>query len=174
MSRPVTELTLHIPALSELVFRQKMLSDPATMAYNAPWFPPDGCIDFPESVWHEWYTRWIGKEPERFYAYLRRESDGAFVGEVCWHRVPDAEDGRSAWSCSRRTAAKVMGGRGLSCCWIVPSSRTVSPASATRLNPNAPPPTVSIGKRGSGKSTRRTGCSISDLPKRNICTDNGK
>lgn len=92
MSGPVTELTLHIPALSELVFRQKMLSDPATMAYNAPWFPPDGCIDFPESVWHEWYTRWIGKEPERFYAYLRRESDGAFVGEVCWHRVPDAED----------------------------------------------------------------------------------
>ena len=83
-------LSLHVPLLRELGFRQTMLSDPATMSYNAPWFPPDGCIEFPETKWDEWYKRWIGHEPERFYAYLRRNSDGAFVGEICWHRLPNA------------------------------------------------------------------------------------
>ena len=84
-------LSLHVPLPCELGFRQTMLSDPATMAYNAPWFPPDGCIEFPETKWDEWYKRWIGHEPERFYAYLRRTGDGAFVGDVCWHRIPDEE-----------------------------------------------------------------------------------
>lgn len=84
-------LSLHVPLLCELGFRQTMLSDPETMRYNAPWFPPDGCIEFPETRWSEWHARWIGQEPERFYAYLRRNGDGAFVGEVCWHRIPDEE-----------------------------------------------------------------------------------
>ena len=82
-------LTLYIPRREELRFYQNMLSDPATMAYNARWFPPDGCIAFPESEWAAWHEQWIGSEPERFYAYLRRESDGAFVGDVNYHYVPE-------------------------------------------------------------------------------------
>lgn len=84
-------LTLYIPKLAELWFYQRLLADPATMAYNAPWFPPDGCIDFPESEWADWYARWFGQEPERFYAYLRRESDGAFVGDVNFHYSPERD-----------------------------------------------------------------------------------
>lgn len=77
-------LTL-IPASRELMpFRQAMLTDPATMAYNAPWFPPDGTIPFPESDWDEWLADWTDREPERFCGYVAAE-DGTLVGEVCWH-----------------------------------------------------------------------------------------
>lgn len=41
------ELKLYIPKVEELEFYKYLLSDPDTMSYNAPWYPPDGCIDFP-------------------------------------------------------------------------------------------------------------------------------
>lgn len=75
-------IKLYIPGRKDLWFREKMLSDPDTMSYNAPWFPPNGCIGFPESSWDMWYEEWIGKEPERFYAYLCHTDDDTFIGEV--------------------------------------------------------------------------------------------
>ena len=86
-------LKLHVPAPSELGFRQRLMADPATMAYNrgcAPWdgcHPETGCIDFPESDWPEWYDYFIGNEPERWYAYIVRGDDGARLGEVNVHRA---------------------------------------------------------------------------------------
>ena len=85
------ELSLYLPALGELGFYQKMLADPTTMSYNAPWFPPDGCIEFPRERWLEWYGRMFGQEPLRFYAYLRRIEDGVFVGGVNDHRSPERD-----------------------------------------------------------------------------------
>ncbi len=82
-------LGLYIPKPEDGWFYCKMLSDPATMAYNAPWFPPDGCIPKPEEEWKRIGKDWIGAEPERFYAYLKRVSDGAFVGDVCFHYTPE-------------------------------------------------------------------------------------
>ena len=82
------ELRLYIPRPKDGWFHSKMLSDPATMAYNAPWFPPDGCIPDPEAEWSDLQARWIGHAPERFYAFLQRVSDGAFVGDVNYHRHP--------------------------------------------------------------------------------------
>ncbi|MBO4848490.1 MAG: GNAT family N-acetyltransferase [Clostridia bacterium] len=87
----VSELKLHIPTLDELWFYQSMLSDPATMSYNAKWFPPDGCIPFPKGRWAEWHKAWTGNEPERFYAYLQRISDGVFVGDVNYHYDKDSD-----------------------------------------------------------------------------------
>ena len=84
-------LTLHIPRRDELWFRQALLADPATMAYNALWFPPNGCLPFPKPAWESWYEAWIGHAPERFYAYLQRLSDGIFVGEVNYRRSPDPD-----------------------------------------------------------------------------------
>jgi len=85
----MNRLSLHTPALSELWYRQRMMSDPGTMSYNAGYdlgidgyHPDTGCIDFQEEKWEAWYGRFIGREPERFYAYIVREKDGAFVGEV--------------------------------------------------------------------------------------------
>lgn len=87
-NRRTDRLTLHLPRRDELWFRQALLSDPATMAYNAPWYPPDGCVDFPEAEWDDFFDGWTDCGPDRFYAYLRRISDGAFVGEVDYHRAP--------------------------------------------------------------------------------------
>lgn len=71
-------------SLAEMPFRQAMLSDPATMAYNAPWAPPDGCIAFPPERWAAWLERWTGRAPERFCAYLLTPQ-GQPVGEISWH-----------------------------------------------------------------------------------------
>ena len=79
------ELSLYIPHFDELGPYRRMLADPATMAYNAPWFPPDGCITLTEAEWEEWYAKWIGQAPARFFAFLLRQADGAFVGTVNHH-----------------------------------------------------------------------------------------
>ena len=90
------ELKLYVPKLTDLWFRQQMMADPATMSYNAHWnvsydgyHPDTGCIDFPGEAWAGWYDQWIGQEPERFYAYITRCSDGAWLGEVCYHHTPE-------------------------------------------------------------------------------------
>ena len=82
------ELKLYIPQLEELGYYKSQLSDPLTMSYNAPWFPPDGCIDFPREEWDAWYSQWIGQEPKRFFAYLQKVSDGSFIGYVNFHYNP--------------------------------------------------------------------------------------
>ena len=82
-------LRLYIPRPEDGWFYVKMMTDPATMAYNAPWFPPDGCIPDPESEWEDLLSDWIGHEPERFYAFLQRVSDGEFVGDVNYHVSAD-------------------------------------------------------------------------------------
>ncbi len=89
-------LELYIPKQEELWFYQKMLSDPATMSYNANWdvsyqgyHRDTGCIDFPKSEWADWYRRMIGNEPWQFYAYIRRKADGVWIGDVCFHHTPE-------------------------------------------------------------------------------------
>ncbi len=89
------QVEFYIPKLEDLWFYQKMMSDPATMSYNANWdvdydgyHKDTGCIDFPESEWKDWYERMIGREPERFYAYIKRCSDGAWIGDVNFHYTP--------------------------------------------------------------------------------------
>ena len=83
------DLRLYVPRPEDGWFYLKMMSDPATMAYNAPWFPPDGCIPDAGEEWGRLQESWIGHEPQRFYAYLQRKSDGAFVGDVNYHYNPD-------------------------------------------------------------------------------------
>ncbi len=85
----MSRLEMHVPKLEELWFRQKLLADPASMSYNkgyelgfAGYHNDTGCIDFPEEDWPGWYARWIGTEPQRFYAYLREKETGTFLGEV--------------------------------------------------------------------------------------------
>lgn len=80
-------LELYKPRIEDLWFRQALLSDPETMAYNRAW---GGTIAFPETAWAKWHAHWLGAPAgERFYRYLR---DGdAFVGEIAWHR--DAAQG---------------------------------------------------------------------------------
>ncbi len=77
-------LTLHVPTFEELWFRQRMLEDPETMAYNHAW---GGIIPWPRERWTAWYEYWlIHPEGKRFYRYLRDEDTGNFVGEIAYHR----------------------------------------------------------------------------------------
>lgn len=86
-------LALHIPAMQEMWYRQQLLEDPETMSYNRGYAPfkgydsKTGCIAFPKEAWQEWYEYFIGCEPERFYAYIVRLDDGAFLGEVNVHKA---------------------------------------------------------------------------------------
>ncbi len=77
------KLVLYAPALSDLWFRQRMLEDPETMAYNRAW---GGTIPWPRERWASWYEHWIVRtEGKRFYRYLQDENTGDFVGEIAYH-----------------------------------------------------------------------------------------
>lgn len=109
---------LHIPSLDELRYRQKIMQDPATMAYNRGYDidSPDydretGCILFPCKEWAEWYDYFVGREPERFYAYIVRDADSAFIGEVNLHR-----SGCGLWHEMGIVIEARYRGHGYSCC----------------------------------------------------------
>ena len=86
-----SNISLHVPTLEELWYRQKLLSDADTMSYNKGYDlnfdgydNETGCIDFPKEDWQGWYDYFIGREPERYYAYI--VVDGEFIGEVNVHK----------------------------------------------------------------------------------------
>ena len=92
----MNRLDLYIPTIEQLDYRQRIMSDPATMSYNKGYdldfdgyHADTGCIDFPESEWQDWYEWFIGQEPERFYAYILCNEDNAFIGEVNLHKTCD-------------------------------------------------------------------------------------
>lgn len=75
-------IRFHKPLLEELRFRQQLLSDEQTMAYNDRW---GGAVGFPQDRWADWYSRWVEHPDRRFYAYLYSEEEKAFVGEAAYH-----------------------------------------------------------------------------------------
>lgn len=97
------KLILYRPRLEELDFRQALLADPETMAYNRAY---GGAIDFPRERWADWHARWLEDGAgERFYRYLCRESDGKPVGEAAYRY--DSEFGDSV--CDVLVAARYRG-----------------------------------------------------------------
>ena len=63
-------VTLHMPGVREMDYRQKLLAQPETMSYNAGldleaegYDPATGCIDFPMSDWRYWRDVWLWREP---------------------------------------------------------------------------------------------------------------
>lgn len=85
-----SDISLHVPTLEELWYRQKLLGDADTMSYNKGYDlnfdgydNETGCIDFPKEDWQGWYDYFIGRAPERYYAYI--VANGEFIGEVNVH-----------------------------------------------------------------------------------------
>ena len=114
------KLELYIPKLEDLWFYQQMTSDPETMSYNAGWdvdyagyHRDTGCIDHPDEVLPDWYDRWIGNEPDCFYAYIKRSLDGAWIGDVCFHYIHNdfaaARNEIAAWETHRKAGFKELG-----------------------------------------------------------------
>lgn len=80
-------IAVYEPEYRELWFRQQLLADEATMAYNHAW---GGTLAFPEERWQSWYDRWVrNPEGRRYYRYLKNEA-GDFVGEIAYHYDDDA------------------------------------------------------------------------------------
>lgn len=97
------KLVLYRPRLEELEFRQRLLADPQTMAYNHAY---GGTIDFPRERWADWYARWVEDGMgERFYRYLYQEDSGQFVGEAAYR----FDDGYGEYVCDVLVAAQYRG-----------------------------------------------------------------
>ena len=70
-----------IPTIEDLWFRERLMADEETMAYNHAW---GGTIPFPKEQWKEWYDYWIvNNENRRYYRFLK--NDNEFVGEIAYH-----------------------------------------------------------------------------------------
>ncbi len=92
-----------LPGPAELSFRQALLADPATMAYNHAY---GGCIAFPPEVWADWYARWTARNDENhFYRYLADPVTGEFVGEAAYHY----DEARGIWLADVIVAAEKRG-----------------------------------------------------------------
>ena len=83
---------LHVPTAQELWFREKCMSDPKTMEYNAGYdvsyegyHRDTGCIDFPEYKWQEWADTKL-TNPNFFYAYILDQTTGDFVGYLNFNK----------------------------------------------------------------------------------------
>lgn len=73
---------LVIPKLEDMWFREKLIGDEETMAYNKKW---GGTIAFPENKWENWYARWVENPGnKKFYRYILNE-ENVFVGEAAYH-----------------------------------------------------------------------------------------
>lgn len=152
-------------SLAEMPFRQALLSDPATMAYNAPWAPPTGCLDFPATKWAPWLERWTNQAPERFCAYL------VFPGKAS-RLVKSAGTTtarKSARSSMRPTVARDMAWRGFGYWRRWPSVTRKYPVCATILRPAASLPCASIKRPGLKLPEKRTDCSLCVCPVNNGC-----
>lgn len=95
---PMKRITLHVPRLSEMKYRQRLLAQPETMGYNRgrdlgvdAYDPETGCIDFPRSDWRYWRQVWLLNEPDFYSAYLLNEEEGCFVGEACYFYDAEAQ-----------------------------------------------------------------------------------
>ena len=91
-------VSLHQPRLTEMEYRQALLSQPETMAYNRDrdleaesYHRDTGCIDFPRADWRYWRQVWLLNEPDFFSAYIRDNEKNCFVGEVCYFYDAEAQ-----------------------------------------------------------------------------------
>ena len=87
-------IQLHKPTLEELWFREKCMSDPKTMKYNAGYdlnyngyHRDTGCIDFPKENWQKWYNTKMNNS-NFFYAYIVDCKTKNFVGYVNFNKDP--------------------------------------------------------------------------------------
>ena len=75
-------LKLIKPEIGQLEYRQKLIADSDTMAYNAKW---GGTIDFPPEKWGKWHERCLNDANDKqFYRYIYSEEENCFVGEASY------------------------------------------------------------------------------------------
>ena len=83
-------LYLSIPTKDDVWVKKEMNEDPTTMDYNAGYNVSfngfnynDGTIQTNLSDLQEnWLPRWVGQEPNKFFAFIRRIEDDEYIGYV--------------------------------------------------------------------------------------------
>lgn len=90
------KILLVLPTMEELKYRQDLMKDPETMAYNAGYDvdikgydKENGTITKTDEEMIEWYHKWINKEPDKYYAYIYGVEEQAYVGEIYYY--PDGD-----------------------------------------------------------------------------------
>lgn len=88
----MARIYLKVPTIEELNYRQDWMQDPKTMSYNAG-FDMDlkgydkntGTIIKTKEEMVDWYNNWIGKEPDKYFAYVYDDSIEEPLGEVYYY-----------------------------------------------------------------------------------------
>ena len=76
-------IDIYKPNLNELWFRESLMADESTMAYNNAW---GGTILFPKEKWEQWYQTWLNSwEFNYYYRYLYDTNNKNYVGEIAYH-----------------------------------------------------------------------------------------
>ena len=85
-------VSLYVPKIEDLWFRQLVMSDPQSMSYNAGYdvsydgyHYDTGCIDFPKSNWESWHKEKI-ENGKIFFAYIVDNETKDFVGYLNYHK----------------------------------------------------------------------------------------
>lgn len=123
----MAELKLVVPTFEELAFRQALLADERTMAYNHSY---GGTVDFPPERWADWYACWVqDASGAHFYRYVYSESRGCFVGAAAYHYRPELQGygtdvlihadwrGQGLGRAALRLLCEAAKANGLDCLW---------------------------------------------------------
>ena len=88
---------LKVPNIEELHYRKEWMNDPKTMSYNAGYDielqgynKETGTITKTDEEMIAWYDNWIGKEPDKFFAYIYDIDLPDPIGEVYYY--PDEDN----------------------------------------------------------------------------------
>lgn len=83
------KITLKTPSKEDLKYRKKWMRDPKTMSYNAGfdlelkgYDKTTGTISKTDEELSKWYDKWIGHEPDRYFAYIYVENIEEPIGEI--------------------------------------------------------------------------------------------
>lgn len=92
-----TKVTLYVPKLEDLWFRQECMADPETMSYNAgydvctyDYHYDTGCIDFFEENHKSWFDKKMSN-PNFYYAYILDKNTKKFVGYLNFKNDPNSK-----------------------------------------------------------------------------------
>ena len=92
----MSNIYLKVPNKEDLKYRKEWLNDPKTMSYNAGldlnikgYDKSTGTISKTDSELLEWYDKWIGHEPDRYYAYIYVKDIEEPIGEIYYY--PDGD-----------------------------------------------------------------------------------
>lgn len=83
---------LKVPTIEELHYRHEWMMDTKTMSYNAGYDinlkgynKENGTINKTTEEMIEWYNNWIGKEPDRYFAYIYDSTISEPIGEIYYY-----------------------------------------------------------------------------------------